>query len=120
MTLEDIEEMFGLWGVTVVMCLMIACAAGLTHLIWGWVNAEANEPKSGIITEMEHDWEDGTYCVWYEHEYQGEGDECVSKKEYEKYQVGDEFSKGDLSGKLSRKSCRHFQRDFSEKLSKNS
>jgi hypothetical protein len=93
--LDDIEDMFGAWGVTVAVCLSILCAGGLTHFILRLVAAEASEPKSGIITEMEHDWEDGTHCVWYENEYQGEGDDCISEKEYESYEVGDEYTKED-------------------------
>lgn len=66
---------------------------GIGHLIWTEVNAEVAEPDSGTITEMEYDFEDITWCIWFENESGAEGDDCIGKDEYEELEVGDWYEK---------------------------
>lgn len=88
------------WAVSAVIagvgCAIIGCGA----LMFGWIMderaAEAAEPDSGTITEMEFDFEDITWCVWYEDEQGNEGDDCIGHDEYDRLDVGDEYTKGDL------------------------
>lgn len=83
------------WAVSGVIagvgCVIIGCGA----LMFGWIMderaAEAAEPDSGTITEMEYDFEDFTYCIWYEDENGNEGDDCIGRAEYNDLEVGDHY-----------------------------
>lgn len=85
------------WAVSGVIagvgCLIIGCGALGFNWFMDERAAEAAEPKSGTITEMEYDYEDFTYCIWYEDANGNEGDDCIGRSEYNDLEVGDRYEK---------------------------